>query len=69
MYPKYVFTGHTLLRLVGGSSFNAGRVELQHKGLWGAICCDGFTSNSGDVICKELGFIGYDKQKFDFLLK
>lgn len=43
----------TKVRLAGSSDTRQGRVEVQHHGVWGAICCDGFTRSSGDVICKQ----------------
>ncbi|XP_015679618.2 macrophage receptor MARCO [Protobothrops mucrosquamatus] len=42
------------LRLVGQD--NRGRVEILHKGQWGTICDDLWDVNSGNVICRMLGF-------------
>ncbi|XP_026570413.1 macrophage receptor MARCO isoform X2 [Pseudonaja textilis] len=42
------------LRLVGQD--NRGRVEILHKGQWGTICDDHWNVNSGNVICRMLGF-------------
>lgn len=49
----------TKVRLTGGTTLSQGRVEVFHNGQWGSICCGGFTSYSAQVICKQLGFIGF----------
>ncbi|NWS30297.1 MARCO protein, partial [Polioptila caerulea] len=42
------------VRLVGGE--RRGRVEIFHKGTWGTICDDGWTTREAGVICRMLGF-------------
>jgi len=45
-------------RLVGGASYNEGRVELSVGGVWGTWCDDDFGNNAGDMVCQLLGFSG-----------
>ena len=47
------------LRLVGGSTVMEGRVEICFNETWGTICDNFWTSNDGNVICRELGFSQY----------
>ncbi|NXI80749.1 MARCO protein, partial [Rhipidura dahli] len=42
------------VRLVGGE--RRGRVEIFHKGSWGTICDDGWTTREAGVLCRMLGF-------------
>eukprot|EP00794_Sanderia_malayensis_P020028 gene20028-21991_t len=43
------------VRLVGGPSRIEGRVEVQYKGRWYAVCGVYFTDLDGNVVCRELG--------------
>ena len=47
------------LRLVGGSSYNEGRVEVNYNGEWGTVCYYGWYSSNTYVICRQLGFGEY----------
>ena len=45
-----------LVRLVGGSSYNEGRVEVNYNGEWGTICHNGWSYINAGVVCRQLGF-------------
>ena len=47
------------LRLVGGSSYNEGTVEVNYNGEWGTVCHARWYTRNAYVICRQLGFGEY----------
>ena len=44
------------MRLVGGSSYNEGVVEVYYNGRWGSVCYSGWDKHDANIVCRQLGF-------------
>ncbi len=44
------------LRMVDGSRYNEGRVEVCSNGRWGTVCGDGWTEREAALVCSRLGY-------------
>ena len=56
------------IRLVGGSSYKNGRLELERNGQWGVVCYEDYYGTwnfkNTQVACRQLGFLGAKRYYF-----
>lgn len=52
------------LRLAGGIQTTEGRVEVYYNGQWGTVCDDNWSIQSGNVVCKQLGYERAEKVSY-----
>ena len=58
------------LRLIGGSTFNQGRLEVCMNSAWGSVCdSEGvFTRDEAKVACRQLGILRDEGWCFDIIV-
>ena len=62
MYNACVCIIFISVRLVDGSSYNEGRVEVYYNGEWGTVCNNKWNENKTKMVCMELGVGPFGKQ-------
>lgn len=61
MYIVFFFSfsvcTHGDLRLVDGTTFMEGRLEVCLNGAWGTVCNRGWDDMEATVVCRQLGYV------------
>ena len=53
-YGKLV--NYVKARLIGGDQYSYGRLQVNYNNTWGTVCRRGFTIDTADIVCLQLGF-------------
>ena len=53
---QYIIVSYVQVRLANTHENSYGRLEILYNNTWGTVCHDGFTMQSANVVCKQLGF-------------
>ena len=51
------------IRLSSGATLMEGRVEICFNETWGTVCDNLWSSNDATVVCQELGYSRFGRQK------